>query len=624
MISLKKHAVQMLLLTIIGLLLWGCGGSATPLLNGEPQAELSGLVDSVKTFSLDIPENTSGLRIVLSGSPDAKLELFDPADNSLLICKADVSCALLNPLAGKYELKLTATSEYENVAIVAAWGAPEASTLSAGGSYFELNIPAGGVHLASFHLAEDVDSFYLVAGQSSVVSIYNASGTLLPPVKLHESMEPGAYFIELPDISADTDNPLGYAIAFGGEVNASLERGLPKATPMHTDSRVDLETFYLPEGVDTVMVLPSRDPVRSVIYSAAGDGASSYICNPDYPCTLQNPTAGTYYVETWYDPIYSFEVDDNYAVTMQYAGPGELSSMQNGDYVTAEAPAADQYWIQSFYIEEDNQPFAFMNSDNLTGRMFTSNGQASWIPDTSIMYYFFSAGSYFVAMDTKDYCCYGNNTFDDMGAAKVLWGNTHTMNNGDSVPIGDKYLVLESIKVDIGDWDWSNGPPYAGLVTATVHTDKVHVDHPDAINGCAITMDTCAFYMPYSGIYYVRAQTPNFEGREFIGMGAISLAWGPTETSLENGAIETTLPSKYFIYSVQSLYLDQETTVTVNTSKGAYVYFFNGYLDNGSTQHSIGNCYTTSPCSWTLPAGLSYIYLQFSGLSEGETFQVTW
>ena len=283
-------------------------------------------------------------------------------------------------------------------------------------------------------------------------------------------------------------------------------------------------------------------------------------------------------------------------------------------------PEEGQYLIQSFFVEDDNVPLGFSATENVTFSMYDSQGNSLefWSQRPNMWAdYSRPAGGYFVVMETVP-AVYDRwpDTWYDGVSAKALWGNTPTIENADSITVGNANLVMESFYVTEGSED--NYPDvYLGMVSSSTVTPILEITSQwSGGSYCNNYEQACWFPTNLPGMHYITAQTPTYWG---AGLSRFSITWGgPKVVTLENGHIYQTGGFDNGFSGIHSFYLTEATTVTLNATGNSWIEVASGVRLGEVVEGCI------SSCTVDLEPGQYFAHARFAWSSTGETYQVSW
>ncbi|AUM13143.1 hypothetical protein [Ketobacter alkanivorans] len=589
------------------------------LSNGDRREAILGNEYGVIIESFYVPEGTqSGMVAAYSQNSDVYVSIY--SSNGAELCHDQGHCSFFAREPGVYFVELSAGSKLDpstdirvNYSLILA--SETDTSIQGNASFFDLNLQSGEVHLASFYLKDHINSFSLIATPDVDVRMYDSFGNEIHLNNVVLNLPEGMYFLQMTNLYDTTEFTAGYSIALGGEENTTMQRGLPAVFPYEAGGIGGVQSFYIPEGVESIILKSSPSPLSLNIYHESEDYGMTRHCYNVESCVLLNPLPGTYFVHT-YSPVYPSDLHEEYLLTMQYVGSAVGGSMINGEYVSFDGGVEGQYWIQSFYVDADNMPLAFGATENLAVSFYFEDGTPIELYGSgqSLFYdYGLPAGGYYAVMELLAWS--GRVDWYDGVSAKVMWGDAPTLDNGESITTGDANFVMESFYAVDGAEE--NYPDiYAGMVSASIDSGQVIVASEYDRTECFISIfDTCWFDAFRPGMYFMMAQTPNYEGR---GPNGMSLAWGgPNGTSLQNGVEYQTSEIQLQLFEVQSMYVDVPRTINITASGHVYIELRNGYPGE-----VVETC--QSGCELELQPGLYFMHFSFFGPSVGESYRVDW
>ena len=495
-------------------------------------------------------------------------------------------------------------------------------TIDGVGSFYGLELEPGQIHLSSFVISEQTD-FMLSSATSefSQLKIYDFFGAEYESADLLGGLMPGVYFAAWTPLENINNVSGGYTIAMGGESDFTLQRGKPHTVPLIADGRTVIQSFSIPEGVDSLILKATGDAADVRLYNSQYFRGPLYSCVPNELCLLNSPPGGTYFVHSVM-PDYPVFEQDQYSMTMQYVSPESGGSIVHGQIATLDELEEGETWIESFYVEESDVSLAFATSHNANVTLLDYRSDEVVLSPGANNHagaaYNVAFGGYYAIMEnnpsyqaTEYEWWYNNYSF------KALWGNTPTMSNGGMISTGIDHVLLESFLVEEGAEP--NYPDiYSGMVNYTVQTDLVHIfSEIESANG-DVFWDPSRFNINQPGMYYVSTSyLPDYLDRD---IGSLSLAWGgPKGTSLENGKLYQTPAFDSVSFALQSVYLEEQTTLTFNAPEAREISSYNAYPG----EREVG-CYNEPNCQLTLDPGLHFIRFFMEGPSEGATYQAVW
>ena len=569
MISLPKHAFQYILLCVIGLVLAGCGGSST-IGNGANLANLSGAANSQKTYSIKLPDNTVSLIIEAAGSPDITLDLLDASGNSLGACAQPLFCVLDTPAAGTYKLRLKATAAYAGVNLSASWGGPGVSVLQNNVALGGLSGNATTVLLKSLYLEPDPVALLLeLAGSNdSYIELLDRYGNAVWPCGptncLVKSIEAGLYFVRLQGTGTFADTSL--KARWGDSFGATLENGVPRTGLTGTAGSQFVESFFLPEGVDSILVAANKQGVGLQLVSA-DDHSVWFNCQFDEGsyCFARDIPPGLYYV------VGSLHQDvENFSLTLRFGGANH-SSLENGQSSEPQSASLGALYVESFYVDEGATSAAFVSNWNAEVRVYDGNGLLFCEFQPCVLSNL-QPGSYFATVKVID------DTLTESVSSSVAMGGpaTGTLVNGQTKQ-GTLAFPMAS-KVE----SFYAGPGVDSFVIALSGSDviaAIYNQQGSFVAHCHQSMP-CVVGVASPGVYFVHQDSaPNAAaGSQY----SIALALGgENHVTLANGQSSNPQPANQDALYVESFYVAEGVTSAAfvsNWNAEVRVYDGNGLL----------------------------------------------
>lgn len=579
--------------------------------------------------SFYLPEGIEG-GVFAAFSADGVVNVRIRSRDGREICSAEQGCGFSGARDELYFVEMTmaysaVADQPITVNVSLLLGSQQQTTLESSGSFYDLNLAPGAMHLSSFYLSDEFNSLALASSPDMLIRVYDEQGLPLPEQQIYSHLPPGLYFVQVMRTDDPWQSASGFSIALGGEQHAVLQRGRPASFEFVADGRVDVQSFYLPENADSVLLVPSPLAwMTEIRHSEFGPDVIAS-CSGETLCHLAQREAGTYFVYS-YLPDDGFEPAAQYSMTMQYLNSVTGGSMNHGQIATVDALEPGQFWIESFYLAQHSIPLAVGTSANTSLKVVHEFGggvgPGAWSSPVLMSTYDAQGGGYYALMEANpDYP--GSNQEEvwyNNHSVKALWGNEPTMVNGGAIAIGRDHVVLESFRVEEGAA--ANFPEiYSGMVTHTVEMAWSNLFSEFDYQTCDLFWEPCRFNINEPGLYYVfQENVHDYPDRE---VGSLSLAWGgPKGTSLENGKTYQTLPFDTLNFAVHSVYLPVQTTLTFNLPENTTVEVYDGYPGD----HEVG-CYGAT-CELTLEPGLHFIYFRFDARpalgTEGVRYQVLW
>ncbi|MBA57159.1 MAG: hypothetical protein CMK89_22145 [Pseudomonadales bacterium] len=494
-------------------------------------------------------------------------------------------------------------------------------TVDGVGSFYGLELEPGQTHLSSFVVSDQTD-FMLSSATSefSQLKIYDFFGAEYDSADLLGGLMPGVYFAAWTPLENNSNVSAGYTIALGGESDFTLQRGKPNTVPLIADGRTVIQSFSIPKGVESLLLKASGDVADIRLYNSKYSRGPFQSCVPNSLCLLNSPLDGTYFVHSVM-PNYPASEQDKYSVTMQYVSPESGGSMVHGQIATLDELEEGDVWIESFYVEDSGVSLAFATSYNTNFILVDAYGGDVLVlspgaNDHAGASYNVESGGYYAIMERNpNYQASAEQWFNNY-SAKVLWGNTPTMTNGGIIETGNDHVVLESFLIEEGAEP--NYPDiYAGMVNYTVQIAETNIYSETDYSLGNVFWEPSRFNISQPGLYYVSSSyVSDYPHRD---IGSLSLAWGgPKGTSLENGEVYKTPAFDSLSFSLQSIYLEEQTTLTFNSPDVTFIDSYN-YLG----EQEVG-CIIEPNCQLTLDPGLHFIRFFMEGPSEGATYQAVW
>lgn len=541
---MTKHAFQLFFFCIMGLVLAGCGGSAT-ITNGQNLANLSGKANTPKTYTLKIPDNTFGLMIQAAGSADISLDLLDANGNSLGACAQPLRCMMEYPLPGTYKLQLSATADYTGVNLSASWGGPGVSVLQNSVAIDGLKGDASTVMLKSLYIDSDQHALVLDATSASPITVRlldrfgNEHWFCGSNACMVHYAPAGLYYVQL-KASAPYEN-VRLRAGWGESADATLENGDVLTGLSGTAGTQFIESIYIPPGVDSLAMITNSQHMQLDLIPA-DDGPRWLRCE-------QNPVAGTDCIFSELSPGLHYVVGTlmhnaaDVSIALRFGG-ASFSTLISGQPGAPRPAIAGDLHLETFFVPEGVTSAVFDASMNAGARIYDSHGQLICQAQPCAMSNL-SPGSYFVRLDTySDWTPFINTAFALGGAGHA------TLAAGQPKSITPHFAherFVESIQIDAGV------DAFAIAITA----DDVYISVSDP-NG---------LYLPgcgSQGICIVRTTTPGsyFVSYEFAGpitagqTATISLAVGGEGfATVQNGEPTSPRPAQSGALHLESFFV---------------------------------------------------------------------
>lgn len=396
---MTKHAFQLFFFCIMGLVLAGCGGSAT-ITNGQNLANLSGKANTPKTYTLKIPDNTFGLMIQAAGSPDIRLDLLDASGNSLGACAQPLQCMLEYPLPGTYKLQLSATADYTGVNLSASWGGPGVSVLQNSVAIDGLKGDASTVMLKSLYLDSEQVALSLEAVAATPVKLRlldrfgNAYWLCESSACLVQFVPAGLYFVQLVAAAPYTETAL--KANWGDSIGATLENGDVLEDMAGTAGAQFVESFYVPEGVSAV-AMATNSPHLDLQLVAADGGPGWFHCveQEAKTCVARYLSPGLYYV------VGSLRQDvANFSLALRFSGASH-ATIVNGQPANPKPAQARDIHLESFYVPDGVTTAMLVASWNIGVSIFDAEGNVICNPASCHMMNL-APGAYFATLHVYD------------------------------------------------------------------------------------------------------------------------------------------------------------------------------------------------------------------------------
>ena len=594
---------KLLIFVLLTFSLLGCK-TTTPISNGQNIADLSGKAGSDKMFSVTVPENIDGLLIEVAGSPDISLDLLDADENSLGACVAATRCLLNHPSAAKYLIKLSATADYSGVNISASWGGPEDTVLYNNVEITELTGNEQSLLLKSFYVGINNGpvTFTSTGLNSATLEIADQYGETIETCANADScsvngLSEGLFFARILGAAEFTQGT--FTASWGNPADTTLRNGVKKAVS-GSYGDVVLESLYLQNGASDIMVHANSSGIELEILDE--DGIHIGYCNGE-SCHASGLARGVYYIRARIT-----ETSVTSSIMASWAGVG-VHSMRNGDQLSALALANNERLSRSIYIDDAGSNVMVMASDSGYGDIVvyshtgdTITGCGMGTPCTFEAPY---AGTYFVV-------AYNFSPETLNFSLSAAWGNSSvaTLPNGGhisglSLPSNEN--LIQSLYID------DAGSNVMVMASDSGYGDIVVYSHTgDTITGCGMGTP-CTFEAPYAGTYFVVAYNFSPENLDFN----LALAWSNSSTSTIGKGIPLSLGGSAGEISLGSLYLDQNSTLTLTVSGPVMTEL------SDSSGAALEGCSDTCTVS-NLPAGHYFVINYFQDSTNSASLLVDW
>lgn len=525
---------------LLSFLLTAC--QTTPIENGANIGDLSGGAGSEKLFSIVIPENTQGLYIEAAGAEYLELELLDEDEVSLGVCSGASTCALTNPAANTYLIKMTSAQAYSGANISATWGGPTISALANNVAETLIDVADSTLLLKSFfiHINNGPVVFSRIDMPNTQLDVLDQQGTQVATCDSDsdcsvEGLDSGLFIARI-SVSQQIESG-SLSVAWGNSTSGTLQNGVSK-TLSATNGQTILESIYIPESLDSIAVMVADEGFDVEIIDAQGNALKA--CGMRL-CIAENIQSGLYYVA--FSPRQSAVTDQ---VKILF-GERQYSSLGNGDISSDIVISPNGFDAIALYIDEGAE--VAMIQAQLRDIEYSVYNQFGVLVENCIssdpcMIDMPVWGSHYIVL---------HNRWPDSQVAKLsaAWvgPNLVTMNNGEiknGLAVSAGVMKLESIYLTEDIDQLMVGVSSFNPVETTIY-DRSGRSVEDCFH-----QDQCRVSQPSPGPYFIGAR--NIDTQDQV--VNISAGWVSQDvTTLNNGDAKANIQLSEMASKIDTFYL---------------------------------------------------------------------